>query len=127
MLHTRRKPAAPPQSSAAFTSAVPTPILRDFWWTKTAISAEAVLSAARKQCPTTSPTGENAATFTFWPSALPIHSQRSTRRQTKRRAEWVKPVIHGDQQVPLRWANPPDLNIGVHCCCLMCRVSISRS
>jgi hypothetical protein len=29
-------------------------------------------------------------------------SFRRTRRQTKRRAEWVKPVIHGDQQVPLR-------------------------
>jgi len=47
MVQTRRRPAAPPHSSAALTSAVPTPLLRNSWWTKIASSAEPVLSPAR--------------------------------------------------------------------------------
>jgi hypothetical protein len=50
-LHTRRSPAAPAHFSAALTSAVPTPRRRNFWWTKTASSAEPRLSQTRNSAP----------------------------------------------------------------------------
>jgi len=77
-LHTRLKPAARADSSAAFTSLIPTPLLRNSWRTKIASSAEPELSAARKQCPTTFQAAENAAKFTLWFTARPINSRRAS-------------------------------------------------
>jgi hypothetical protein len=37
---------------------------------------------------------------------------RRARRQSKRYAEWVKPVIHSYQKIALWWSHSPDSKIG---------------